>query len=373
MSRLRPRLLVLTITSLSVFWAWLFILPTFLSPISDLDLASSREQIASSSIPITPALNEIIGKHFMIGHWANTPVASTTELIKKYRIGGVVIMSAPDSPAEIKDWVKEWQGVSSSTLLIAIDQEGGPVTRLKSDDFIQTGQREITSPEMAYQIGYTRGQKLSALGITYNFSPVLDTATTVGAFMYDRVFPNHDDSPELAKAMIAGLADAGVTAVIKHFPGHANTAEDSHTVLPIVEVDRLELDDFVSPFIQTITDPKVKALMTAHVLFPKIDAKPATLSHFFLTDYLRDIIGFKGIIITDDMSMDAIDTTWTSEQAAVLSLAAVADIVLFAAEPPKVVAALDSLQTAIKTGKISTEQLRQSSERLNYLSVASEI
>jgi beta-N-acetylhexosaminidase len=293
------------------------------------------EENAALSIESDKLENQL-GQLFMIGHWANTPAASTTQLIAQYQLGGVIIMSTPKDPQEIKDWVKEWNAVSKTSLFIAIDQEGGPVSRLKTADFIQTGQSSITTTDQAYAVGLERGQQLSELGINMNFAPVLDTADSPDSFMHQRVFPSETDAPTLAQAMISGMAQSAVVGAIKHFPGHDDTNTDSHYALPVVPITLLELDAFTADFRNVITNSQPKMLMTAHVQFPNIDPYPATLSRFFLTDYLKDTLGYQGLIITDDMTMDAIDTYYDTTEASQLAIEAGAHMILFAAEPEKI-------------------------------------
>ncbi|MCB9812748.1 hypothetical protein H6778_03770, partial [Candidatus Nomurabacteria bacterium] len=126
------------------------------TPISEPALAPSTTPAVAASTTelILPAvsLEEKIGQLIMIGHWADKPLASTTELITKNHLGSVIIMSAPEVASTTLDWVATWQAVSSSTLLIGVDQEGGPVTRYK-DGFIQTSQREINDTATAYEVG----------------------------------------------------------------------------------------------------------------------------------------------------------------------------------------------------------------------------
>lgn len=339
----------------------------FLWPQSEIELSDAT---STSTPPVTEPIEkpkETIGSLFMIGHWADTPVASTTALIRDHQIGGVIIMSAPKDPEKIKSWIQEWNSVSDVPLIIAIDQEGGPVTRLKGADFIQTGQREITTEEEAYQVGLERGQELAALGITMNFAPVLDTAQDPNSFMYTRVFPGDTAVAKLAAAMSRGLREGGVIPVAKHFPGHDDTNEDSHLLLPTVNIPAAELYDFTKPFADYIRIDKPTALMTAHVLFSQIDDQPATLSSFFLQDFLRDELGFTGVIFTDDMSMDAIDTNWTSSEASVLALEAGADIILFAAEPTEVTGAIETVEEAIANGRLSTAVLADTYVRIETL------
>ena len=327
---------------------------------------TNRNQTTTSSPSPIDSRKDIttVGQFFMIGHWADTPPASTTALVKEYQPSGVLIMSAPGNPDEIKTWVKEWNKVAKEPLFIAIDQEGGPVSRLKGNRFIATGQREITDERTAYEIGLKRGKELTALGINMNLAPILDTATQTDSFLYERTFPEPNTAAVLAGAMIRGFKTAGVIAVVKHFPGHPDNRTDSHTELPQVNITRRQLPDFAAPFIQLISNHQAEALMTGHILFPQIDTKPTTLSAFFLTDFLRQKLNYTGLIITDDIIMDAIDKTWDSNEASVMALQAGADIVLFAAEPEKVETAIKAVEEAVSAGLISPAKLMSSQERI---------
>jgi beta-N-acetylhexosaminidase len=289
----------------------------------------------------TPAEEKPVGRHFMIGHWADTPVASTTDLLVTYQLGGIIIMSAPKDPNLIKEWVTTWQAAVPYPLMIAIDQEGGVVSRLVGPQFDTRGQRLISTEADAYALGRTRGAELAALGITMNFAPVLDTATHPDSFLYNRVFPS--DTVALARAMTAGLAESGVTAVVKHFPGHADTPDDSHHVLPHVDIPPTEKDNFIAPFRDYVATAESKALMTAHVVFPNLDPLPATLSPYWLQETLRKELDFTGLIITDDLSMKAIADTWSPAEASRLALAAGADVILLAAEPTTIITVMDTL------------------------------
>lgn len=318
-----------------------------------------------ASQPVVPEESNVssVGSLFMIGHWADTPTASTTALIKKHQVAGVIIMSAPENTEEILAWVAEWNEVSKKPLLIAIDQEGGPVSRLKSTNFTQVGQRDILTPEKAYRVGLTRGKELAALGINMNFAPVLDIAINPDSFMFERVFPKGTDAAVLGSAMTQGMRDAGVLAVAKHFPGHDDTSDDSHFTLPSVLIPPSKLSAFTKIFADYIALSDPEALMTAHVLFPEIDGLPATLSQFFLTDYLKKDLGFRGVIITDDMSMDAIDTNWSVGQASVLSLKAGTDLILLAAEPRAITIAVDEVGTALISGRLEAADIKNKSDR----------
>ena len=328
-----------------------------------IEVSNERSTDSNLEAP-TVSLEEKIGQLFIIGHWSENPLSSTTDLIKENHLGGVIIMDSPENPEEIKTWTQTWQENSDTPLFITIDQEGGEVSRLKESSFIQTSQREIESTDQAYKIGKTRGTELKELGINMNFAPVLDNAINPSSFMYGRAFKDIQTSPELAAAMINGMAESEVIAVTKHFPGHDDTNEDSHKTLPEVNIEKSELKEYTSPFNKLITKNNPQALMIAHLVFPNIAEKPVTLSHFFLTDYLRNELNFKGIVITDDMSMDAIDKTWTIEEASVLSLQAGADIILFSSEPTRVPAAIEAIKATISNGDLSIDRIDESYNRV---------
>lgn len=321
------------------------------------------EEPTTNNTPNIPIENQL-GQLFMVGHWADTPLASTTQLIEQYQLGGVIIMSAPENPEEIKNWIAQWNAVSQTPLFISIDQEGGPVSRLKTSDFIQTGQRNITTTEQAYAVGLERGQQLSALGINMNFAPVLDRATSPDSFMYQRVFPSNLDAPKLAQAMIEGMEESAVTAVPKHFPGHDDTSTDSHYALPVVAITQSELDTFTADFRNLIAISQPKMLMTAHVQFPTIDTYPATLSKLFLTDYLQHTLGYNGLIITDDMTMDAIDTYYQTTEASQLAIEAGAHVILFAAEPQQVHQTFSFLLEQSQTSATLRDQVTNSYQKI---------
>ena len=327
---------------------------------------SEPSEVAATTSPASPPEDQL-GQLFMIGHWADTPVASTTALIETYQLGGVVIMDAPENPQDITQWIDQWNAVSDMPLFIAIDQEGGPVTRLKSAQFIQTGQQDITTAKQAYTIGRTRGEELAALGINMNFAPVLDTATNPTSFLYNRTFPENTPVVALAASLIAGMSQQNVMAVAKHFPGHDDTSTDSHNELPVVNISQSELAAFTQRFAELISQNPPVALMTAHVQFPEIDPLPATLSPFFLTTYLREELQFSGLIITDDMSMDAIDEYYSASEAAALALEAGANIILLAAEPAAIESIFPFLTERTNTSPLLRARVTDSYQRVTSL------
>jgi beta-N-acetylhexosaminidase len=183
---------------------------------------------------------------------------------------------------------------------------------------------------LAERIARAVGAELGALGFTIDFAPVLDVNTCAeNPVIGDRAFG--DDAETCARfgaAWIRGLQAAGVLACGKHFPGHGDTSKDSHVDLPVVHqplerIERVEL----APF-RAAVEAEVATLMTAHVVYPALDAtRPATLSPAVCTD-LRRAIGFSGVLVSDDLEMQAIAARMPVEQAAVLAVAAGCDLLL---------------------------------------------
>lgn len=319
-------------------------------------------------VPKEERVNLPIGRHFMIGHWANTPLASTTDLLVTHQLGGIIIMSAPTDVNEIKQWTKTWQEAVDYPLIIAIDQEGGEVSRLHGDGFSTQNQRSLNNIEEAYELGEMRGQELADLGINMNMAPVIDFSENKDSFMFARSFQKQDQIVPFAQAMIDGMKSKNVIATPKHFPGHPDNNVDSHLELPTLHIKNAEIDNYLTPWRELIKPGKTEAIMTAHVLVPNIDNQlPATLSSLFLTKILRDDLEFEGLIITDDMSMDAIDKKWSTAEASRMSLEAGSDIVLFAAVPQEVTTAIET----IKQHPISTSSVQSSDARLQKVTTTS--
>jgi beta-N-acetylhexosaminidase len=312
------------------------------------------------------SLEEKVGQLLIIGHWNQYDDQRTANMVTSHALGGVIIMQVDNDVVDtVPNWTSSWQTASTIPLLISIDQEGGVVSRLRTDDFIQTKQRDITTQTEAYAVGVTRGTELSALGINANLAPVLDFAGNNEDFLYERSFADAKDIPVLAKGLIDGHNQSNVLSVPKHFPGHGSTPADSHITLPIVDIPSSTFADHVQQFKELLTTEPVGAIMTAHVQFPQIDSiYPATLSHKILTNELRETIGFNGVVMTDDMTMGAITNQWTTNEAAVLTILAGADMILFAADPDAAMGARDYIITAINTGDLPEKRIDESVQRI---------
>lgn len=215
--------------------------------------------------------------------------------------------------------------------LIGIDQEGGQLAAVAGATSLPGNMAlgATGSVELAYRSGRILGLELAALGCNLNFAPVLDLASQGESNVVGlRAF---GDDPamaaELGAAQIRGMQEAGVLACAKHFPGHGNTAVDSHVSCPSVERSLAELEMLELPPFRRAIEAGVGSLMTAHVNYPALGPGPATFSPAVLRDLLRGRLGFDGLVITDALDMHALDDVHEEERAAI-ALAAGADLAM---------------------------------------------
>ena len=238
------------------------------------------------------------------------------ELLASAQVGGVIIFSRNfTSLDKLIDLVKEIHAIRDPKLLVAIDQEGGRVQRLR-DGFTQLpavnllgeiyNQDSKRATELATQSGWLMAAELRSIGIDFSFAPILDLNYGVSQVIGDRAF--HKD-PEvvsnLASSYIQGMKKAGMQAVGKHFPGHGAVTADSHIALP--KDDRsfqdIAMQDLL-PF-QRMINQGIAGFMSAHVIYEKVDPEIATFSKLWLQDVLRKQMEFNGVIFSDDLTMKA--------------------------------------------------------------------
>jgi beta-N-acetylhexosaminidase len=181
------------------------------------------------------------------------------------------------------------------------------------------------------RVAKLQSEELRALGFTWNFAPVLDVHSRAeNPIIGDRSFgTNSKDAARGALAFARGMAVGGMIACGKHFPGHGDTHTDSHLELPMVEADRGRLDAVeLAPFRAAI-DAGLPSLMTAHVVYPFLRSEmPATLTRTIATDLLRSELGFRGVLVSDDLEMRAVSDRWGVAESAVLAIEAGCDALL---------------------------------------------
>ncbi len=253
----------------------------------------------------------------MMGVEGVTLTPAEREVLAETPPGGIILFSRNcPSASACADLVAEIQGLNHSgapPLLIAIDQEFGPVCRLRDGMPVFPGasvlgeKGELSVTEMT---AWNIGRCLAGFGINVNLAPVADLSCSGSRVLADRCFAAEPSTvASQACAYVRGLQQAGLAACAKHFPGHGSVTDDSHVMLP---VSSLTLDELLSSHLQpfrAVVDTGVKIIMTAHILFSEIDSSlPVTISNFFLNHLLRHQLGFGGIILSDDLDMAAMES-----------------------------------------------------------------
>ena len=272
----------------------------------------------------------------MIGFEGTEVTPELRAWMREYQPGGVILFSRNlADPAQIARLTNDLQALAGdSPFLIAIDQEGGRVSRLPSGFTIFPPAATVAQPgltELAYQAAAVTARELRAVGINMNMAPVLDIHTNPSnPIIGNRAFGTDPEQVcRMGAATIAGLHDHRVLACGKHFPGHGDTCTDSHLELPVVSASRERLEDVeLRPF-QYAIHHGLQAIMTAHVHYPSLDqTNPATLSPTILSGLLRQQMGFSGVILSDDLEMRAILDHSGVGDAAIRSLQAGVDMLL---------------------------------------------
>jgi beta-N-acetylhexosaminidase len=320
-------------------------------------------------------LVEQIGQLFMLGFDGTTVPPEWAELQAAHKPGGMILFSHNlEHPAQIIELTNGLQARSPHyPLLIAIDQEGGRVSRLPKGFTIFPPCGTIGacgSEELAYAAASVTAAELRAVGVNMNMAPVLDVHSNPdNPVIGDRAYGTEPQLvAELGLAAVRGLQGKGVVACGKHFPGHGDTSTDSHKELPVVKAS-LEtlLERELPPFHYAIANG-LPALMTAHVVYPALDAeRPATLSPAILTGLLREQWGFDGVVVTDDLEMHAIVDHHGIGDAAVQALLAGADILLICKDRGRAVTAMEAVRKAVEDGTIPTDRLEASVRRIVHL------
>ena len=315
-------------------------------------------------------LKEKIGQLFMFGFDGTTPSKGIADLIQNAFIGGVVFFKRNlKSPLQIARLTNRLQDFSPKVpLFISVDEEGGRISRLpKGFTFFPSPAAFglLNQPDLTYRAADITAKELRAVGINMDFSPVLDVLTQPeNPVIGDRAFAA---SPIVVSAMglavMAGLQDNRVISCGKHFPGHGDTREDSHVTLPkvsapLARLERVELRPF-----HHLIENGLASIMTAHVLYPALDPKhPATLSPRIIDKLLRRALGFKGLVITDDLEMKAIHAD--PGEASVRALLAGADVLLICHTEASQRLALEAVLRAVESKRISEARIDESIVRI---------
>lgn len=281
--------------------------------------------------------------------------AEERDRLRDPAVGGVILFTRNyESPAQLVRLTAEIHGLRTPALLVAVDQEGGPVQRFREGftrlpPAARLGACHARDPEragrIAEQCGWLMAAELRALGVDLSFAPVLDLDYGVSAVIGERAMHRDPEvAAELALHYVRGMQRAGMAAVGKHFPGHGAVAADSHRILPVDPrpLADLEQDDLV-PF-ERLIHQSIPALMAAHVLYPAVDVRPAGYSRHWLQTVLRGRLDFQGAVFSDDLGMVGAEGAGDYPARVRCALEAGCDMVLLCNEPDAVPPVLDALQ-----------------------------
>ncbi|MGZ6352074.1 MAG: beta-N-acetylhexosaminidase [Ktedonobacterales bacterium] len=325
-----------------------------------------------------------VGQLFMAGFDGLEPTAEILDLIQRRAIGGVILFSRNTHDAEqVATLTRRLQEAAREAghrypLLIAIDQENGVVQRLVGIGTQFPGAMALGaagSEELAYAVAEATGRELRALGINMNLAPVADVNNNpANPVIGVRSFGEDPQKvARLVAATVRGYRAAGVISVLKHFPGHGDTAVDSHLALPSVPHTMERLDAVELPPFKCGIEAGAESVMIAHVALPHLmggDDVPATVSPEVVTGLLRRRLGFDGVILTDCLEMDAIVTTIGTERAAVLALLAGTDLVLISHTYSRQIGGIQAVQEALNRGELARETVQQAVERVLRMKAA---
>lgn len=322
------------------------------------------------------SLREKIGQLIITGFPSPALTEDITTLSEQYKIGNFILFTRNvQSTPQVKQLCGDLQAMACKNTghpaFIAIDQEGGVVTRLPKDASNIPGAMAIAStgkPEYAYQAGALTALELKALGINFNLAPVLDiNCNKANPSVNVRSYGDTKQTVSLyGTQMLKGLQDNRILACIKHFPGHGDTTVDSHLGLPTIpkSAEELENNELV-PFQQAIAQG-AQAVMTAHILFPALESEklPSTMSHKIVTGLLREKLGFEGLIVSDCLEMDAIRKVYGTAKGAVAALKAGVNMVFISHTASLVMEAVEAIEQAVRSGELPEAQLDASVQKV---------
>ena len=330
------------------------------------------------SILANMSLEEKIGQMMIMGFHGTTPSSDIKMLIQKYHIGGTILFSRNiTDPRQVVRLTKRLQSIALASklhlpLLMATDQEGGLVSRITKGVAVHPGNMALgatRSRSLAHIAGDVTGKELRAMGINMNLAPVLDVNNNpknpvigVRSFGEDPFLVS-----ELGVAMIRGLQKNKVIATAKHFPGHGDTSQDSHEILPVLphSLERLRQIE-LRPFRAAISCGVI-ALMISHLSIPAIDKTrgiPASLSRRVVTKLLRQQLGHQGLATTDCMEMKAITSNFEAGEAAIEAVNAGVDLVMTSHTLKKQLQSIRAVHEAVRAGEIDQRAIDKSVMRI---------
>lgn len=339
------------------------------SPVPSATPSQAELQVAQALARLTSD-EDLVGQLLLLG-WRGNTAAEARQTIAQLKPGGIVYVDntrARLTATNINRGLNEIaRAVDVLPPIIAVDHEGGTVQRIQDVPNLGSNlqfARSNPTDLAACQRGLDHATALRAMGFSMNLAPVLDVNNNpqnpvIGVRSYSA---DPQVVARLGAAYIRGLQTGGIIAVGKHFPGHGNTSVDSHLQLPVLPQTVEEMEDVeLVPFRRALQrDVDLAAIMSAHIVFPAVDPQwqPATLSQAIMTGLLRDRLGFKGLVLSDDMAgMRAITDNYQPGEAAVRAVGAGVDLLIIAGDLPRQVQSRNALLNALRSGDLRRERV----------------
>lgn len=293
---------------------------------------------------------------------------ATKQALQAYPVGGIIYFANNfDNVDQTRDMISNTQSYSKIGLFIATDEEGGRVNRIMDTlgttyigpmyDYKDDG------PDAAFENAKTIASDMSALGFNLDFAPVADVwSNPDNTVIGDRAYSDdYAQAAELVGSAVKGFQDGGVICTLKHFPGHGDTAEDSHYSSAYVNRTKAQImADEMQPF-RTGIDAGAELVMVGHLIVPDIDELPSTLSYKIATEMLRGDMEFDGVAITDSMEMESIADNYGVADSAVMAVQAGMDMLL---QPADLAVAVNAIVTAVQNGDIKEPRIDESVRRI---------
>lgn len=318
-------------------------------------LIVTPEQLTGSTGPVTQAGEE------------------TKTALEAWPVGGVIYFADNiRTPEQVKGMIQSTQSYSGLGLFVSVDEEGGTVARVGNNpamgstsfpSMAKVAQEE--GPAGAYQVGLTIGTELKELGFNLDFAPVADVnSNPANPVIGSRAFSSDPrEAAELVSACVTGFRDSGILCALKHFPGHGDTAADSHNGAAVTSktLEEMEECEFL-PFVSGL-EAGAPIVMVGHISCPELTGSnlPASLSQEMVTGILRQKLGFEGIVVTDSMQMAAVTDVYSSDAAAAAAVKAGVDIILM---PDDLESAVNGILSAVENGELTEERIDESVKRI---------
>jgi len=290
------------------------------------------------------------------------------EVLRHPLVGSVLLFSRNyRQPQQISELTAAIRALRTPPLLIAVDHEGGRVQRFR-EGFIRLPAAHLIGRRfdedkregqiLARSIGWLMARELRAVGIDFSFAPCIDLDYGVSEIIGDRALHRDPDAVgALAVAYFAGMREAGMAAVAKHFPGHGAVVADSHVALPVDRRAFVDLEPDLRPY-RLLIENQLPGVMAAHVVFPAVDVLPASLSARWITEILRGALGFHGCVFADDLSMTGAAAFGSVVERARLALHAGCDVLPVCNDRPSVRTLLQSFEAHVATAASQARLVR---------------